>query len=62
MTRKIKITQIAPYMGEQVQALVAATTLEWEARVKKDAHSYWQLKKRLAARDQTVSWRNNQSC
>jgi len=34
MTRKIKITQIADHMGTEVQQLVVATTLEWEARVK----------------------------
>ena len=34
MTRKIKITQIADHMGTEVQQLVIATTLEWEARVK----------------------------
>ena len=35
MTRKIKITQIADHMRGEVQQLVVATTLEWEARVKK---------------------------
>ena len=35
MPRKIKTTQIAPYMEEQIQKLVVATTLKWEARVKK---------------------------
>ena len=34
MPRKIKITQIADHMGTEVQQLVIATTLEWEARVK----------------------------
>ena len=34
MPRQIKITQIADHMGTEVQQLVIATTLEWEARVK----------------------------
>ena len=35
MTRKISIVQIPQVMEEAVEILVAATTLEWTARVKK---------------------------
>ena len=34
MTRKIRLDQIDDVMSEAVSALVAATTLEWTARVK----------------------------
>ena len=34
MTRNIKLGEIGDFMGEQVQELVKATTLKWEARVK----------------------------
>ena len=34
MARKIKLDQIDDVMSEAVSALVAATTLEWTARVK----------------------------
>ena len=34
MTRKIRLDQIDDVMKEAVQELVAATTLEWTARVK----------------------------
>ena len=35
MTRKIRLDQIDDVMREAVEDLVAATTLEWSARVKK---------------------------
>jgi len=35
MTRKIELNQISGVMREAVEDLVAATTLEWTARVKK---------------------------
>ena len=35
MTRKISITEIPDVMEDAVVFLVAATTLEWTARVKK---------------------------
>ena len=34
MARKIRLDQIDDVMSEAVSALVAATTLEWPARVK----------------------------
>lgn len=34
MTRNIKLGEIGDFMGEQVQELVKATTLEWTKRVK----------------------------
>jgi hypothetical protein len=34
MARQIKIEQIGKFMNDQVEQLVRATTLEWEARVK----------------------------
>ena len=34
MTRKIELTQMADVMKEAIEDLVAATTLEWTARVK----------------------------
>jgi hypothetical protein len=35
MARQIRIDQISGYMGEQVQLLVKATTLEWDKQVKR---------------------------
>lgn len=34
MTRNIKLGEIGGFMGEQVQELVEATTLEWTKRIK----------------------------